>query len=178
MFRRHTTDTLRALRAPAAEREASRLRVIVVLDNVRSASVKYLVVSPKDRPLQIESKNNVPPKKRPKRPSHVRTDAEWDVLRRAAETWVTESRSPFDPWDKGDVAKANAIGGRVYHESYPGDWVSYQLAARAKGIRGYQFRAPGEWFAELYAAYHSGKLSPKHAAAGWLEKLKVESESG
>ncbi|MFN8424229.1 MAG: TrmH family RNA methyltransferase [Anaerolineae bacterium] len=37
MFRRHATDALRALRPTAAEREASRLPVVVVLDNVRSA---------------------------------------------------------------------------------------------------------------------------------------------
>ena len=47
----------------------------------------------------------------------------------------------------------------------------------AKGIRGYQFRAPAEWFAELYAAFHMGKLKPSHPSAGWLQKLKQESEA-
>ena len=67
-----------------------------------------------------------------------------------------------------------AIGGRVYHEAYPsGDnqWVSYNLDARKKGITGYQFRAPGEWFAELYAAYYSGKLKDSHPYIDWLKQF-------
>ena len=55
-----------------------------------------------------------------------------------------------------------------------GSWVSYKLAARSQGITGYQFRSPMEWFAELYAAYFSKKLNPKHPAAAWLGKLKAE----
>lgn len=125
----------------------------------------------------MDSGNNTPPKKRPKRPPEVKTDAEWESNRRDAERWVTESRETFNPWDKGDAAKRNAIGGRVYQEAYAGDWVSYHLAARATGIRGYQFRSSAEWFAELYAAFHIGKLSPKHKYAAWLQRLKVESES-
>ena len=69
----------------------------------------------------------------------------------------------------------NAIGDRVYHEAYAGSWVSYRLAARAQGITGYQFRAPAEWFAELYAAFWSKKLNPKHPAAAWLKSLKADS---
>ncbi|GEM_PF-3839229 len=125
----------------------------------------------------MDSKSNTPPKKKPKRPADVKTDAEWETARQDAETWVTESREKFDPWNKADAAKRNAIGGRVYHESYAGDWVSYHLAARSTGVRGYQFRAPAEWFAELYAAFHIGKMNPKHPDAGWLLKLKAESES-
>ena len=53
--------------------------------------------------------------------------------------------------------QCRAIAGRVYHEAYEGSWVGYNYAARSKGITGYQFRAPAEWFAELYAAYYSGK---------------------
>ena len=41
----------------------------------------------------------------------------------------------------------------------------------SKGLTGYQFRAPGEWFAELYAGYRSGKLGKKHPALEWLTKL-------
>ena len=36
---------------------------------------------------------------------------------------------------------------------------------------GYQFRAPAEWFADLYAGYKSGRLGKKHPALEWLKKL-------
>jgi hypothetical protein len=66
---------------------------------------------------------------------------------------------------------AITIGGRIYHEAYARRWVSYLAAARSKGLTGYQFRAPGEWFAELYAGWKSGKLGDKHPALEWLKKL-------
>ena len=77
-------------------------------------------------------------------------------------------------WGKGAECAKRAIGGRVYHEAYPsGDnqWVSYNLDARKQGITGYQFRAPGEWFAELYAAYYSGKLKDSHPYIDWLKQF-------
>lgn len=44
------------------------------------------------------------------------------------------------------------IGGRAYHEAYPDEWWSFVTAARSgMTVRDYQWRAPGEWFAELYA---------------------------
>lgn len=61
--------------------------------------------------------------------------------------------------------------GRVYQEAYAGRWVSYLADARKKGVRGYQFRAPGEWFAEVYAAYFSGKMNANHPARKWLKNL-------
>lgn len=66
---------------------------------------------------------------------------------------------------------AITIDRRIYHEAYARHWVSYLAAARAKGLTGYQFRAPGEWFAELYAGWKTKKLGPKHPALEWLTKL-------
>jgi hypothetical protein len=63
------------------------------------------------------------------------------------------------------------VGKLIYHEAYPRRWVSYLAAARSKGLTGYQFRAPGEWFAELYAGWKSGRLGKKHPALEWLRKL-------
>jgi hypothetical protein len=75
-------------------------------------------------------------------------------------------------WQRQGDAEEIAIGNKtVYHEAYPREWVSYLLAARKKGLTGYQFRAPAEWFAELYAGYKSNKLGPKHPARDWLKKL-------
>lgn len=60
---------------------------------------------------------------------------------------VRESENPwFDP-----KVNAAAIDGRVYLESYKGKWHSYAVSERqADSVRDYQWRAPGEWFADLY----------------------------
>jgi hypothetical protein len=63
------------------------------------------------------------------------------------------------------------IGDRIYHEAYGRMWVSYLVAARKQALTGYQFRAPGEWFAELYAGFRSKQLKDNHPAMAWLKKL-------
>jgi hypothetical protein len=96
---------------------------------------------------------------------------EWEGRRVAFATWVAQVRKAQSPWGKQSTAQRIAIGGIVYQESYDTKWTSYPLTARSRGITSYQFRAPGEWFSELYAAYHSGKLKDTHPAAGWLADL-------
>lgn len=99
------------------------------------------------------------------------TPEEWEARRVAFEAWAATAFSGNDPWTSNSTASKIAIGGVVYQESYDFRWTSYSLGARKQGMTGYQFRAPGEWFAELYAAYHSGKLKPNHPAVGWLSTL-------
>jgi hypothetical protein len=96
---------------------------------------------------------------------------EWERRRAQCVSWVDSARSDKDPWSTDAQAKRLAIDGVVYHESYEGVWSSYPLDQRKKAVTGYQFRAPGEWFAELYAAYHCKKLNPSHPANTWLSKL-------
>ncbi len=91
--------------------------------------------------------------------------------RGAVDTWRVAVGVDKSLWWNGAGCKANEIDGVVYQEAYGGRWVSYDLAARSKGIHGYQFRAPGEWFAELYAAYYSDKLKPSHPIIHDLAKL-------
>jgi hypothetical protein len=89
--------------------------------------------------------------------------------------WCKAIRTENELWEKGAESVARAIGGRVYHQAYPApnhpEWVSYSVDARKKGITGYQFRAPGEWFAELYAAYFSGKLKKNHPYGDWVKQF-------
>ncbi|GEM_PF-2521491 len=92
-----------------------------------------------------------------------------------------KARIEFDKW-YGLATAANVyrrqgdcdaikIGDYIYHEAYARTWVRYLAAARNKALTGYQFRAPGEWFAELYAGFRSGKLKDTHPAMEWLKKL-------
>ena len=97
-------------------------------------------------------------------------------------TAAFNAKRAFDGWH--DTATADNVyrsdsksqslkldDGNIYHEAYARVWVGYRADARAKGLTGYQFRAPGEWFAELYAGWKSKRLKPNHPAVVWLQKL-------
>ncbi len=78
-------------------------------------------------------------------------------------------------YNQADCEYVETPDHRVYQESYKNKWTSYPIEERKKGITGYQFRAPGEWFAELYAAYYikPSKLKKSHPAVAWLSTLKI-----
>lgn len=101
--------------------------------------------------------------------------ADWTQLKNWADRvrYVNGRYTCMDGTACGKSAKNGGfkLGDRVYYESYEGQWFSYEAAARKQGITGYQFRAPGEWFSELYAAYKSDKLPDTHPATKWLKKL-------
>ena len=108
---------------------------------------------------------------KPARPSTLVAGSDDAKAYDAFDRWHTLATSD-GIWDRQGDAEEIAIGGKtVYHESQPREWVSYLLAARKRGLTGYQFRAPAEWFAELYAAFKSKMLGPKHPAREWLNKL-------
>jgi hypothetical protein len=58
------------------------------------------------------------------------------------------------PWDSNGW---RPVGARNWHRGYSGSrWVSFLAASRAAyRVSNYQWRAPGEWFAGLYAAYYA-----------------------
>src|SRR6185437_7077329 len=88
--------------------------------------------------------------------------------------WYPRANTKGTPWyNQGKCDMITMSDGRIYQEAYEGSWVSYPAAERKKGMTGYQFRAPGEWFAELFAAYHNEKLKPGHPARKWLSSLQL-----
>jgi hypothetical protein len=95
---------------------------------------------------------------------------DWAKAKQDFDDWYTLATTK-DVYRHQSECATLTIGDRIYQEAYPRRWVSYLAAARSKGLTGYQFRAPGEWFAELYAGYKTGKLGSKHPALDWLKKL-------
>ena len=86
-------------------------------------------------------------------------------------------------WERNDetMAKmARPFGGRYFQRAYPGtgnkadrkrnaQWVSFQVDSRKDAVSQYQYRAPGEWFAELYAHYYLGTLEG-HPLYRWFKR--------
>jgi hypothetical protein len=71
------------------------------------------------------------------------------------------------PWNT-DLSKVTIGGQRASHEAYSGDskWWRYSSADRqGTFVSDYQWRAPGEWFAELYAISWFKKVEPPGAVA-------------
>ncbi len=68
---------------------------------------------------------------------------------------IRRSRKPwFEP-------QPVVIGDRVYQEAYKDKWWSYAAKERATTkVNDYQWRAPGEWFAEVYAISWLSKKKP------------------
>jgi hypothetical protein len=99
---------------------------------------------------------------------------DWKKSQDEVDEWCNGALS-YGVWWNGELTKKIVLGDRVYQNMADSGktprWVSYLYAERRKGIHGYQFRAPAEWFAELYAAYYMGMLKPSHPAVKtWLPK--------
>lgn len=105
-------------------------------------------------------------------PPEDKSDANWNAKKLAFDTWVAAATTA-NVWDQQAVSDQAKLGDRVYHEAYPTMWVSYDAAARKQGITSYQFRAPGEWFSELYAGWKMERLKPTHPAVAWLQTVKI-----
>jgi hypothetical protein len=93
-------------------------------------------------------------------------EPDWRALKaHAGVVWFNAVKMSGDHaglWSKGDGGTAYAVSGRIYQESYKSLWNSYDAGARRNAVSNYQFRAPGEWFAELYGIYYMKKLPTNH----------------
>ncbi|MFK7837120.1 MAG: hypothetical protein AB8B60_12955 [Sulfitobacter sp.] len=111
--------------------------------------VAEYMMSPAGRDLPIPPANNCGPE-------------EWGRRMQDCRVFVDRARVGNQPWKSASIADACAVGEYTYLESYPGDWARYRTSARKLAVSGYQFRAPGEWFSELYAAMCTDRLNDHH----------------
>ena len=65
--------------------------------------------------------------------------------------WAADIRVDAKPWFNAKIT-TYIIDGRIYLQSYKHEWNSYAASERTRTttVRNYQWRAPGEWFADLY----------------------------
>lgn len=108
--------------------------------------------------------------------------AEWDniLTDEVIKVCVEGIRINEKVWEGGAATAAKVkVGGRCFHSSYGGNtWVSYDYASRGPtGVSTYQWRAPGEWFAEIYALYYIGKLPETHPLTQWFKESAVSEEA-
>ncbi|WP_275943081.1 hypothetical protein [Pseudenhygromyxa sp. WMMC2535] len=115
------------------------------------------------------------------------------IMAHPATNMIKKNR-PLGAWERGDSTMQNMaqpFNGRYFHRSYPGkiskdtfvgihgdtdtwitdsnSWVSFEVESRKDAVSNYQYRAPGEWFAELYAHYYMGTLEG-HPLERWFER--------
>lgn len=107
---------------------------------------------------------------KPTTPPAVTPGSAEDLAKTAFDNWYGLATAENVYRRQGDCDSIK-IGDYIYHQAYTRQWVRYRADARKRALTGYQFRAPGEWFAELYAGYRSGKLKDTHPAMKWLKKL-------
>lgn len=105
-------------------------------------------------------------------PDPVGCDAEeWRNRRDRCFAFIDRARASNRPWTSASTAAACAIGAYTYVESTAGNWAKYRTDARQYAVSGTQFRGPDDWFAELYAACHAGRLRDSHPHRAEIEQL-------
>jgi hypothetical protein len=84
------------------------------------------------------------------------------VLKLPKDATLDQSLVSRQPWEK--LSQEKIVGDRAAHQTSGDEWWSYSVAEReAATVRPYQWRAPGEWFAELYAYSWFRKEDPPAA---------------
>jgi hypothetical protein len=87
-------------------------------------------------------------------------DSDWQKVIAFLADYPAKVIGSYKPWFKAAVD----VDGRAYIQSYSSRWNSYVVASRATTkVNDYQWRAPGEWFAEVYAISWLSKKKPPAA---------------
>ncbi len=102
---------------------------------------------------------------------------EWQRRMQECRNFVDRARWGNDPWNSASISAACAIGEHTYVESYEGHWTRYRTAERKYAVSGYQFRAPGEWFSEIYAALCTDRLNSNHPHRAEFAKICLRGEA-
>lgn len=78
-----------------------------------------------------------------------------------------------DPWDYNMWSVGP--NGRAFHAAYGGEYWSFDHNRRTSNrVTDYQWRAPGEWFAEVYSVYYAEQESSPDAAVGGILRSRDE----
>jgi hypothetical protein len=106
-------------------------------------------------------------------PGNMPANPDWNALaNHPGVVWFNAVKMPSASdglWNRGQSgAQKYTRGEKVYQEGNEGHWYSYPIAARTHAVSDYQFRAPEEWFAELYAVFYQGKLPDTHPQFAWF----------
>ncbi|MCB9743601.1 MAG: hypothetical protein H6740_13455 [Alphaproteobacteria bacterium] len=93
----------------------------------------------------------------------------WDTMKahKAAKLCRRFKTTEAGFWKDGASAATEdtfKVGRHVYTVDSQGGLYRYLAAARAFAVTKYQWHAPAEWFAELYALYFAGKIKETHPA--------------
>ncbi|MCB9760725.1 MAG: hypothetical protein H6739_12860 [Alphaproteobacteria bacterium] len=104
---------------------------------------------------------------------------DWGALKshEAAKTarYLNKRKGDGGLYNEGAAGAQRCLAGdNVCHVSAAGDWFLYRFEARKLMVSNYQFNAPPEWFAELYAMYYLGRLPQGHPAQRWLDDIVHE----
>jgi hypothetical protein len=102
-------------------------------------------------------------------------DPQWEAIAAHPAVQLCEAirmKGDSGLWAEGNSgAQKWAVNGIVYQQAYEDNWVQYSLASRGqtRKVSDYQYRAPGEWYAEVYASFFLGTLPENHPVYASLE---------
>ena len=106
--------------------------------------------------------------KKPQKPTNFSTE-EWNIVKRFPDI-AYKIRESESPWFNAPPETVR-IGSRVYVQSYSHEWNSYGYdKLTSQKVSKYQWRAPAEWFAEIYALCWLEEIEPPAGVGPEMQK--------